>query len=101
MSALSSNYIPFQELMKSKIHKIVNYGKPYSHYTCFTLIENTDDVKCLYVDNEPHKIDKLEETLNQYNVEIHYTPTINKPPQKTIMTNREIDMFIDKYGCKL
>jgi hypothetical protein len=97
----STQYIPFQELMKSKIHKIVNYGKPYSNYTCFPLIENADSVMCIYVDKEPNKVDKLDDTQNQYYVEIYFTPSANKPPQKIIMTNREIDTFIEKYGCKL
>jgi len=97
----NQSYIPFQDLVKSRIYKLVNYGKPYTHYTSFNLIDNLDNIVYLYVDSEAHKIDKLEDTLNEYNVEIHYKPSTNKPPIKIIMTNCEIDKFIEKYGCKL
>ena len=97
----TTNYIPFQNLAKVKIYKLLNYGKSYSNYTSFKMIDNLDGVICVYVDKEPYKVNNLDDTKTQYHVEIHFTPHVNKPPQKIILTNQEIDTIIEKYGSKL
>ena len=118
---LEELYIPFQTLSKSKIHKLLNYGQPYSNYSTYKIVENSDNIECIYIDNQPYNYrisqslqsmqssyaDILEEA-NLYYVEIHYKQTSStglsaehKQPSKIIMSSGEIDKMIEKYSVKL
>ena len=96
-------YKPFQNKYKKEI--ILNYGRPYTNYTTYTIIDNKDNVSVIYVDKSPCIDMKLEhnQTLDNipHYVEIHYTPSSNIPKFETILKNHEIDTFIAKYGSKV
>jgi hypothetical protein len=85
----TKDYIPFTNRNKYVIYKFINYGKSYSNYTTYKLIENTENIDTIYIDNEP------------FYVEIHYTKLSNKKKLETIMINKDIDTLITKYGNKV
>lgn len=94
-------YIPFTN--RYIMYKLLNYGKSYTNYTKYTMIDNSDNIETIYVDNASCTNDK---TLNvqpenmYYYVEIHYTAFTDKKKLETIMKAIEIDTLIGKYGCK-
>jgi hypothetical protein len=110
-------YIPFTK--QYIMYKIMNYGKSYSNYTTYKLIENTDNIEIIYVDNKScsdkdtidniDNIDNIDANITNlsnlsylsYHVEIHYTKISKKNKFETIMKNYEIDMLLAKYGNKV
>ena len=95
-------YLPFTK--RYVMHKILNYGKPYTNYTTYKPIENTDNIETIYVDNQScSENDKLNISSNncQYYVEIHYTKASKKRKYETIMKSHEIDTLLEKYGNKV
>jgi len=108
-------YMPFTK--QYILHKIINYGKPYSDYTTYKLIENSDNIETIYVDNQsccnnisqttttpiahqPSMQNNVQKN-NIYYVEIHYTKESKKKKFETIMKNHEIDTLLEKYGNKV
>lgn len=95
--------MPFQNKYKKEI--ILNYGRPYTNYTTYKIIDNKDNVEVIYVDRSPcvsQSIEPNQITENiPYYVEIHYTLSSNIPNFETILKNHEIDTLIAKYGCKV
>ena len=94
-------YTPFQNLAKVKIHRILNYGRPYTRYTRYRLSSNLEGITDIYVDTEnatPTNANPI-----SHHVEIHYSPDTNKstPMRSCILADSEIDALIAKYGCKL
>jgi hypothetical protein len=102
-------YLPFQDLHKAKLYKILNYGKSYSNYIQYKLADNQEHIKNIYVDRTPHTIfnpdgsvpEVIDEDRISYQVEIHYTPESNKPIKSCILKSIDIDNMVSKYGCKL
>jgi hypothetical protein len=104
-------YIPFQTLPKAKAYKILNYGRSYDKYTRFRISENPELITDIYVDDEPYimftpqdgstSASTLDESQMSFHVEIHYAPESAKTIRTGILTNGEIDLLIEKYGCKL
>lgn len=114
-------YIPFTK--RYILHKIINYGKPYSDYTTYRPIENSDNIETIYVDNQscckntspnikpilhqPSMQNNVQNNVqnniqnNIYYVEIHYTKESKKKKFETIMKNYEIDTLVEKYGNKV
>ena len=106
-------YIPFTK--QYILHKIINYGKPYSDYTTYKPIENSDNIETIYVDNQScckntssatkpitHQLSMQNNMQNNiYYVEIHYTKESKKKKFETIMKNNEIDTLLEKYGNKV
>ena len=105
MSKQLENYLPFQNRYKKEI--ILNYGRPYTNYTTYNLIDNEDNITVIYVDNKSCIDDDFDFGPGQlpenkvYYVEIHYTPSSNIPKLENIMINHHIDTLINKYGCKV
>ena len=96
-------YKPFQNRYKKEI--ILNYGRPYTNYTTYTIIDNKDKIALVYVDKKScndynFETGQLPENKLFY-VEIHYTPSSNIPKFEDIMTSHQIETFISKYGCKV
>jgi len=100
------------------MYKILNYGKHYTNYSTYNVIENDDNLETIYIDNQPcfdvNKIATLKNdiksiTTNNANdivhllhyVELHYTKNSNKKIFETILTNHEIDTLLEKYGNKV
>jgi len=100
-------YIPFTK--QYIMYKIMNYGKSYNNYTTYKLIENTDNIETIYVDNKScYDKDTMpnEDTMPNlsnlsYHVEIHYTKISKKNKFETIMKNYEIDTLLAKYSNKV
>jgi len=114
MPTTTEIYIPFTK--RYILHKIINYGKPYSDYTTYKPIENSDNIETIYVDNQSccnntfptttkpigHQPSMLNNVQNNiYYVEIHYTKESKKKKFETIMKNHEIDTLLEKYGNKV
>jgi len=100
----TKDYIPFTNRNKYVIYKFINYGKLYSNYTTYKLIENTENIDTIYIDNDTcydEKHTDIPETNLPFYVEIHYTKLSNKKKLETIMINKDIDTLITKYGNKV
>jgi len=96
----TQQYIPFQKRYTK--YRLLNYGKPYTDYTKYTLKPNPDNVEFIYIDNNPcieitlqHNIEN--EQLPFY-VEIHYNCG---NIFENIFKNHELDTLIQKYICIL
>lgn len=110
MSSLSSlpslspptKYIPFQTLPKSAKYRILNYGRPYTNYTHYSIPANGEGITDIYVDREFVTIPNIS---NLHHVEIHssnpsttgHTPII----KEVVLDDHVLDELIGKYGCKL
>ena len=102
-------YIPFQNLAKAKAYRILNYGRSYDKYTRFRISENPEQITDIYVDDEPCTMFNtngispkvIDESQITYNVEIHYSTEPKQSMKSRILTNLEIDVLVEKYGCKL
>lgn len=104
-------YIPFTK--RYVMHKILNYGKPYTNYTTYKPIENTDNIETIYVDNQSCNSNSNSNNCTQnycedisyqdisYYVEIHYTKASKKRKYETILKSHEIDILLEKYGNKV
>ena len=114
MSTTPEIYIPFTK--RYILHKIINYGKPYSDYTTYKPIENSDNIETIYVDNQSCSNNTSQTIItpiahqpsmqnnvqnNIYYVDIHYTKESKKKKFETIMKNHEIDTLLEKYGNKV
>ena len=96
----SLEYIPFQELPKAKLYKILHYGKHYSNYCTYMFHTNIDGLKCIYVDNEPcSSTDKSIDSI--YYTELHYNDELMLEPIRKIMLGDEVDAILETYGCRL
>jgi hypothetical protein len=80
-------YKPFQNRYKKEI--ILNYGRPYTNYTTYTIIDNKDKIAIVYVDKKSCNDNNLETCQLPENklfyVEIHYTPSSNIPKFEDIL----------------
>lgn len=102
-------YLPFQNLQKAVLYKILNYGKPYSNFISYLIPENDEYIAKIYVDAEPDTIfnpdgsvpEVIDESRIPHKVEIHYTPESGKPITYCVLKSVEIDKLVSKYGCKL
>lgn len=91
------------------MHKILNYGKPYTNYTTYKPIENTDNIETIYVDNQSCNSNNCTQNYCEdisyqdisYYVEIHYTKASKKRKYETILKSHEIDILLEKYGNKV
>ena len=106
-------YIPFTK--RYVMHKILNYGKPYTNYTTYKPIENQDNIETIYVDNQNCNSNSNSNSNNytqnhgedisyqdiSYYVEIHYTKASKKRKYETILKSHEIDILLEKYGNKV
>ena len=99
---MNPDYIPFEKRYIK--YRIINYGKPYTDYTKYTLANNIDDVAVIYIDNQPclgsHDIQKTPVEELPHFIEIHHTPESGKSKIETIMKSCDLDNLIGKYICR-
>jgi hypothetical protein len=104
-----SKYIPFQSLIKAKVYRILNYGRPYDNYSHFRMSDNPELITDIYIDSEPYTMLSLDGSVPSviddscipYQIEILYTKESNKPMRTCIRSKADIDALLAKYGCKL
>jgi hypothetical protein len=94
-------YIPFQEQSKCIIYKILHYGQSYFNYNTYLIAKNSDNIDCIYIDNEPC-LPSQDMDTKLYMVEIHYkTGTQTTSFKSYQLTNKEISKILGFYGCKV
>ena len=102
MSKNIQSYLPFQNKYKKKI--ILNYGRPYTNYTTYNIVDNKDNITTIYIDNQSANYEYIDQDHTYentpYYVEIHYSPSSNSSKFETILFGYQIDTLIEKYDCK-
>jgi len=105
---MSTKTLPFDSRYIKE--RILNYGKPYTDYKTYQIINekllkknidddnDNDNIKIIYVDNKTcsHNCTKLFTSNLSYYVEIHYTLESKKPVLETIMKTNEIEELLSK-----
>lgn len=80
--------------------RILNYGKAYSNYKTYQIINNKNQIQTIYIDNAPCNYTLFTSSIS-YFVEIHYTIDANLQPHETIMKDYEITQLLEQYTYKM